>query len=197
MKSPEIQRLIQQLGKLPGLGPRSGRRIALHMLKKRQYVLEPLIRSLQDALDKVTPCPICFNLDTTSPCGICQDPKRDSRQLCVVEDITDLWAFERTHVFKGHYHVLGGVLSAINGIGPKNLNLDTLIERASNPDIQEIVLALNATLDSQTTSYYITDCLKSCDKKISRLAYGIPLGGELDCLDDGTLATAFSERHAF
>lgn len=197
MKSPEIQRLIQQLSKLPGLGPRSGRRIALHMLKKRQYTLAPLINALQEAYDRVTQCPLCFNLDTISPCSICQDPKRDMGQLCVVEDITDLWAFERTHVFKGHYHVLGGVLSAINGIGPKNLNLETLIKRAANPDIKEIVLALNATLDSQTTSYYIMDCLKPYDKKISRLAYGIPLGGELDCLDDGTLATAFSGRHAF
>jgi len=196
MKSQEIQRLIQQIARLPGLGQRSGRRIALHLLKKRQQVMQPLMATLQTAFDKVTTCPVCCNLDTCSPCSICQDPKRDATQICVVEDITDLWAFERVHIFQGHYHVLGGVLSAINGVGPQQLNLEALIRRVADPQIQEVVMALNTTLDSQTTTYYVVDCLKPYHKKISRLAYGMPLGGELDYMDDGTLATAFSARQA-
>lgn len=196
MKSPEIQRLIQQIARLPGLGQRSGRRIALHLLKKRHQIMVPLIATLQTALDKITTCPSCCNIDTCSPCSICQDPKRDPTQICVVEDITDLWAVERAHIFHGHYHVLGGVLSAINGVGPQQLNLESLIRRVSEPQIEEVVMALNTTLDSQTTTYYLLDCLKPYQKKISRLAYGIPLGGELDYMDDGTLATAFSARHA-
>lgn len=195
MKSIEIQRLIQQVAKLPGLGPRSGRRIALHLLKKRQHALPPLIEALQTALDKIVTCPICYNLDTVNPCTICQDSKRDARQICVVEDVTDLWAFERMHIFKGHYHVLGGVLSAIQGTGPDQLNLHGLVHRVADPIIEEVVLALNTTLDSQTTTFYVTDLLKPFQKKLTRLACGMPIGGELDYLDDGTLATAFSARH--
>jgi recombination protein RecR len=158
--------------------------------------MQPLITTLQTALDKITTCSVCCNLDTCSPCSICQDPKRDPTQICVVEDITDLWAVERVHIFQGHYHVLGGVLSAINGTGPQQLNLESLIRRVADPQTQEVVMALNTTLDSQTTTYYVIDCLKPYHKKISRLAYGLPLGGELDYLDDGTLATAFSARHS-
>lgn len=196
MKSQEIQRLIQSIAKLPGLGPRSARRIALHLLKKRQVMLAPLIDTLKAAYDHVSACHICHNLDATDPCHICQDIKRDTRQLCIVEDVSDLWAFERTHVFKGRYHVLGGVLSAINGIGPQQLNLESLLKRMSDPEIDEIVIALNPNLDSQTTTFYLLDLLKPYDKKISRLATGIPLSGELDYLDDGTLATAFTGRQA-
>ncbi len=194
MRSQEIQRLIQQIARLPGLGPRSGRRIALHLLKKPKELMVPFITALQTAFEKVSICTRCFNLDTMSPCSLCQDPKRDTSQICVVEDVTDLWALERTHVFRGHYHVLGGVLSAINGVGPRQLSFEALFRRVALPETQEVVLGLNATLDSQTTTHYIIDCLKPYNKKISRLAYGIPLGGELDYLDDGTLTTAFKSR---
>jgi len=194
MSGPEIQRMINALSRLPGLGPRSGRRAALHLLKKKEQLLLPLIDALQTAVDSIKICQVCFSLDTSDPCTICQDPKRDEKQLCVVEDVADLWALERAHVFRGHYHILGGVLSAIDGMGPQQLTFDALMKRIQGGNIKEIILALNATVDGQTTVHYLIDRLKPFDIKLSTLAHGVPVGGELDYLDDGTLSTAFSAR---
>jgi recombination protein RecR len=194
MNSPEIQRLIQQLSKLPGLGPRSGRRLALHLLKKRTQIMRPLIDVMVEAETNIKTCAHCFNLDTTDPCTICLDPKRDPAQLCVVEDVADLWAFERASTFKGHYHILGGVLSAMDGVGPQQLTITQLLRRAEHGQIREIVLALNATIDGQTTIHYLIDRLKPMGVHVSTLAHGVPIGGELDYLDDGTLLTAFLAR---
>jgi recombination protein RecR len=194
MSGPEIQRMINALSRLPGLGPRSGRRAALHLLKKKEQLLLPLIDALQTAVDSIKICQVCFSLDTSDPCTICQDPKRDEKQLCVVEDVADLWALERAHVFRGHYHILGGVLSAIDGMGPQQLTFDALMKRIQGGNIKEIILALNATVDGQTTVHYLIDRLKPFDVKLSTLAHGVPVGGELDYLDDGTLSTAFSAR---
>lgn len=196
MNGPEIQRLIQGLSKLPGLGPRSGRRIALHLLKKREQVFKPLLEAMTVAEKTVKVCQQCYNLDTLDPCSICRDPRRDATQLCVVEDVADLWALERAKIFRGHYHILGGVLSAIDGIGPQQLMIGSLVERLKQAGIQEIVLALNATMDGQTTIHYLIDCLKPYGVKLSTLAHGVPVGGEMDYLDDGTLSTAFSARLA-
>lgn len=194
MNSPEIQRLIQFLSKLPGLGPRSGRRLALHLLKKREQTFRPLIQAMQEAEEKIVTCTTCHNLDTSSPCSLCQDPRRDSTQLCVVEDVSDLWAIERANIFKGYYHVLGGVLSAIDGIGPQQLHVATLLDRLSSGQIKEVVLALSATVDGQTTIHYLTDQLKNFTASVTTLAHGVPIGGELDYLDEGTLFTAFQAR---
>lgn len=194
MNSPEIQRLIQSFSKLPGLGPRSGRRLALHLLKKREQVLRPLIQIMQDAEDKIKTCRTCHNLDTSDPCSLCQDQRRDPTQICVVEDVSDLWAIERANIFKGYYHILGGVLSAIDGIGPQQLNITTLHERLASGKIKEVVLALSATVDGQTTIHYLTDQLKGFTVTITMLAHGVPIGGELDYLDEGTLFTAFQAR---
>lgn len=194
MKSTEIQRLIQFLSKLPGLGPRSGRRLALHLLKKREQVFRPLIQSMQEAEAKIVTCTICHNLDTSDPCSLCQDPRRDPTLLCVVEDVSDLWAIERANIFKGYYHILGGVLSAIDGIGPQQLAINTLLERLEKSEIKEVVLALSATVDGQTTIHYLTDQLKDLPLAITTLAHGVPIGGELDYLDEGTLFTAFQAR---
>lgn len=195
MKSIEVQRMIGHIAKLPGLGLRSARRIGLHLLKHKEKALDPLIHVLQEAASRVQSCPICYNLDTTAPCSICADVKRQNGQLCVVEDVVDLWALERAQVFQGHYHVLGGVLSAIQGVGPQQLSLNALAHRVAGADVQEVILALNTTLDSQTTSFYILDNLRAYGKPVSRLAYGLPLGGELDYMDEGTLVTAFKSRH--
>lgn len=195
MNGPEIQRLIQQLSRLPGLGPRSGRRLALYLLKKREQVLQPLLTTLREAEQKITTCEKCFNLDTTNPCQICQDVKRDSSEICVVEGVADLWALERSHVFKGHYHVLGGVLSAMDGVGPEQLTLQPLLARLQKGGVREVVLALNATLDGQTTVHYLADRLAPFAVTLTVLAHGVPIGGELDYLDDGTLTTAFRARH--
>lgn len=194
MKSPEIQRLIQILSKLPGLGPRSGRRLALYLLKKREQVFRPLIEAMQTAEANIVTCSICHNLDTLNPCSICQDPKRDSHQLCVVEDVSDLWAIERANIFRGQYHILGGVLSAIDGVGPQQLNMETLLGRLSQSAIKEVVLALSATVDGQTTIHYLIDQLKEFPITLTTLAHGVPIGGELDYLDEGTLFTAFQAR---
>lgn len=195
MKSQEIQRLIQHLSKLPGLGPRSGRRLALFLLKKRAQVLRPLIETLLEAESKIKTCSTCYNLDTQDPCSICADPRRDPGQLCVVEDVADLWALERANTFKGHYHILGGVLSAMDGMGPNQLTITTLLQRVEKDQIKEVVLALNATVDGQTTIHYLIDRLKPMGVSISTLAHGVPMGGELDYLDDGTLFTAFQARN--
>lgn len=194
MTGTEIQRLIQILSKLPGLGPRSGRRIALHLLKKREQVLHPLLESLRITDQTIKRCNTCFNLDTSDPCAVCTDVKRDGQQLCVVEDVADLWALERAKTFRGRYHILGGVLSAIDGVGPSQLTIAQLLARLEKEPVQEVVLALNATVDGQTTVHYLIEQLKGFSGKISLLAHGVPVGGELDYLDDGTLSTALQAR---
>src|SRR5215467_5748171 len=184
----ELDTLIQLLAKLPGLGPRSARRAALHMIKRRQSLLEPLAAALAKAAEAVRPCARCGNLDTIQPCAICRDPERDEAAICVVEDLADLWALERTGAYRGGYHVLGGTLSALDGVGPEELNISRLVARLG-PDT-ELILALNATVDGQTTAHYIADRAAPTGAKISRLAQGVPIGGELDYLDEGTLTAA-------
>jgi len=188
----ELDTLIQLLAKLPGLGPRSARRAALHLIKRRESLLEPLATALAKAADAIRPCRICGNLDTVEPCAICQDPERDAMAICVVEDLADLWALERTGAFRGRYHVLGGTLSALDGVGPDDLNIERLLARL-RPN-QELILALNATVEGQTTEHYLTDRLADRDVRVTRLAQGVPIGGELDYLDDGTLTAALKAR---
>jgi recombination protein RecR len=188
----ELDTLIQLLAKLPGLGPRSARRAALYLLKRREILLEPLAAALAKAAAAIRPCSVCGNLDTLEPCAICRDPERDATTICVVEDLADLWALERTGAFAGRYHVLGGTLSALDGIGPEELNIERLLARV-RPG-QELVLALNATVEGQTTAHYLVDRLAGRDIKVSRLAQGVPIGGELDYLDDGTLTAALKAR---
>jgi recombination protein RecR len=192
----EIDRLIQQLAKLPGLGPRSGMRAALFMLKRRETVLEPLARALAEAAKAVGVCSICGNLDTRDPCHICADPRRDASVICVVEDVGDLWALDRGGTFRGRYHVLGGTLSAIDGVGPQDLNIPRLVDRARGPEVKEVIVALSFTVEGQTTAHYILDHLVGCDVSVTGIAHGVPLGGELHYLDDATLATALSARRS-
>jgi recombination protein RecR len=192
---PEIERLIQLLSKLPGLGPRSARRAALVLLKKREALLEPLGVAMRDAAAVIKTCEVCGNLDTASPCSLCRDPRRDSHVLCVVEDVADLWALERAGVFRGKYHVLGGALSALDGVTPEKLNLGSLVARARD-GVDEVILAMNATVEGQTTAHYLMDALAACGVKVTRLAHGVPVGGELDYLDEGTLSAAFKARRA-
>ncbi|MES2471368.1 MAG: recombination mediator RecR [Pseudomonadota bacterium] len=189
----EIERLIQLLAKLPGLGPRSARRAALVLLKKRDTLLEPLAASLREAADAILTCETCGNLDTASPCAICSDNRRDPHLLCVVEDVADLWALERAGVFRGRYHVLGGALSALDGVTPERLNVSGLLVRVKQ-NVDEVILAMNATVEGQTTAHYLMDLLG--DMKVTRLAHGVPVGGELDYLDEGTLSAAFKARRA-
>ena len=189
----EIERLIQLLAKLPGLGPRSARRAALALLKKRDTLLEPLADSLREAADAILTCEVCGNLDTQSPCAICSDNRRDPHLLCVVEDVADLWALERAGVFRGRYHVLGGALSALDGVTPERLNVVQLLERVKH-GVDEVILAMNATVEGQTTAHYLMDLLG--DMKVTRLAHGVPVGGELDYLDEGTLSAAFKARRS-
>jgi recombination protein RecR len=189
----EIERLIQLLAKLPGLGPRSARRAALALLKKRDTLLEPLADSLREAADAILTCEVCGNLDTQSPCAICSDPRRDPHVLCVVEDVADLWALERAGVFRGRYHVLGGALSALDGVTPERLNVAALLERVKH-GIEEVILAMNATVEGQTTAHYLMDLLEQGSVRVTRLAHGVPVGGELDYLDEGTLSAAFKAR---
>jgi len=196
MTGPEIDRLIQLLAKLPGLGPRSARRAALDLLKRRDTVLKPLAEAMTVAADKIVTCRTCGNLDTIDPCAICADPKRDPAAICVVEEVADLWAIERSAAFRGRYHVLGGVLSALDGVGPEDLSIAKLVERAASPEIREVILAMNATVDGQTTAHYITDRLAGTKVQVTRLAHGLPVGGELDYLDDGTLTAALRARRA-
>ncbi|MCF8879623.1 recombination mediator RecR [Hyphobacterium sp. SN044] len=191
---PEIERLISLLAKLPGLGPRSARRAVLHLLKKREALMGPLAEALADAADKIRACSTCGNLDVTDPCAICAAPGRDPSVICVVETVGDLWALERASAFRGRYHVLGGTLSALDGIRPEDLNISGLLERASGEEAKEIVLALNATVDGQTTAHYLADKLTPLGVSVTSLARGVPVGGELDYLDDGTLAAAFRSR---
>ncbi|HEX7775536.1 MAG TPA: recombination mediator RecR [Parvibaculum sp.] len=194
---PEIERLIQLLSKLPGLGPRSARRAVLQLIKKKETLLAPLAVAMADAVEKACICTTCGNVDTQDPCAICRDTTRDPSVICVVEDVGDLWALERAGVHKGRYHVLGGVLSALDGVGPNDLNIGALTERAANGEVKEIILAMNATVDGQTTAHYITDRLEGTGLIVSRLAHGVPVGGELDYLDDGTLAAAMKSRRPF
>ena len=192
--SAEIERLIQLLARLPGLGPRSARRAVLFLIKKREALLLPLIQAMQDVAQSIKPCTICGNLDGSDPCTICQDERRDSGLICVIADVADLWALERTAAYRGRYHVLGGVLSALDGIGPEQLNLGTLYRRVEAGGVREVILALGATVDGQTTAHYISDRLRSFGVTVSRLAHGVPVGGELDYLDDGTLIQALKAR---
>jgi len=191
---PEIEKLIQLLARLPGLGPRSARRAALTMIKRREQLLMPLAQAAREVADKVVSCDICGNVDVTDPCMLCRDPRRDAAMLCVVEDVGDLWALERANTFGGRYHVLGGILSALDGITPEDLNISSLLGRIATGGVTEVVLAMNATVDGQTTAHYITDLLEPSGVKITRLAHGVPVGGELDYLDEGTLTQAFKAR---
>ena len=193
----EIERLIQLLAKLPGLGPRSARRAALYLIKNREKLLSPLSLAMADAQDKVTVCSTCGNVDTIDPCTICSDSRRDRTILCVVEEVGDLWALERAGAWTGLYHVLGGTLSAMEGIRPEDLAINHLIERAAVPGMREVVLATNATVEGQTTAHYITERLKGLGLSTSKLAHGVPVGGELDYLDEGTLTAAMRARRPF
>jgi recombination protein RecR len=196
MNGPEIERLIQLLGRLPGLGPRSARRVALHLLEKREVLMQPLSTALADAARAIRPCSTCGNLDTIDPCSICADSRRDAGLICVVEDVGDLWAMERARIFSGRYHVLGGTLSALDGIGPDELNIAALLRRMKEGGIREVIVATNATVDGQTTAHYLAERLSDSGVPMTRLAHGVPVGGELDWLDDGTLATALKARRA-
>jgi recombination protein RecR len=194
---PEIERLIQLLARLPGLGPRSARRAALHLVRRRADLMEPLTAALGEALDKIVVCATCGNIDTRDPCTVCSDLNRDRTILIVVENVADLWALERAAVASGRYHVLGGTLSPLDGVGPDDLNIEKLIRRAHEPNVKEVILALNATVDGQTTAHYITDLLRESGVKVTRLAHGVPVGGELDYLDEGTLSAALRARTPF
>mgnify|MGYP004644791121 CR=1 FL=1 len=194
MSKTDIETLTELLSKLPALGPRSARRAVLFLLKKKQTHMAPLITALDNVMKNVRPCPVCGNMDTTEPCSICTDPRRDKSQICVVADIADLWALERANTFHGLYHVLGGVLSALDGIGPEELNILSLIGKVQAGQVKEIILALPATLDGQTTAHYLTDIMEKYPVVITALSHGVPVGGELDYLDDGTLQAAFKTR---
>ncbi len=196
MIGSEINELIQYLAKIPGLGPRSGRRAALHLIKHKDRLLKPLADAMLKVGECICACSYCGNLDTRDPCLICQDSQRDDTIICVVEQVADLWALERTGCFHGRYHILGGTLSAIDGIGPEDLKIQSLIERVHRSQVQEIILALNATVEGQTTAHYIMERLKLTEVKITAIAHGVPVGGELDYLDDGTLSTALASRRS-
>jgi recombination protein RecR len=191
---PEIERLIQLLARLPGLGPRSARRAALHLVKKKEQLLEPLASALAETRDTILTCETCGNIDTASPCTLCRDRARDPSLICVVEEVGDLWALERASVLNGLYHVLGGTLSPLDGVGPDDLSIAKLIQRARDPQVNEVLLALNATVEGQSTAHYLMDQLADCGVTVSRLAHGVPIGGELDYLDEGTLTAAVKAR---
>ncbi len=189
-----LENLIQLLAKLPGLGPRSARRAALHLVRRKEALMEPLARSLAEAAAAIRLCSVCGNIDARDPCGICTDPRRDAKTICVVEQVGDLWALERTAMFRGRYHVLGGTLSALDGVGPDDLRIPALVARASAEGAGEVILATNATVEGQTTAHYIAESLAGSGITITALAHGVPLGGELDYLDDGTLTAALRAR---
>ncbi len=191
---PEIERLVQLLARMPGLGPRSARKAVLALLKRRDELLIPLSQALQQAVDKISECPQCGNLDTVSPCSICRDPRRDDSMIVVVEEVGDIWALERANIISARYHVLGGHLSPLDGIGPEKLNIAGLLTRAESGDVKEVLLALNSTVEGQSTAHYVSDRLAASGVAVSRLAQGVPIGGELDYLDEGTLAAAFKAR---
>jgi recombination protein RecR len=192
----EIERLIQLLARLPGLGPRSARRAALHLVKHREKLMQPLSHSLADVLEKVSECSVCGNVDVVNPCTLCADPRRDRSLICVVEEVGDLWALEQAGAVQGMYHVLGGTLSAIEGVRPEDLRISSLIDRVRTGEVREVMIAVNATVDGQTTAHYIMDQLDSTGAAVTRLAHGVPVGGELDYLDEGTLAAAVRARRS-
>ena len=194
MASQQIEALSQALARLPGLGPRSARRAVLHLMKRKESALEPLLAALQDVAARLSTCSVCGNLDTSDPCSICKDTRRDDRLLCVVEEVADLWALDRSRLFPGRYHVLGGRLSALEGVRPEDLTIDQLVGRVSKGGIDEVVLAMNATLEGQTTAHYLAERLEGFPIRLSQLAHGLPVGGELDYLDEGTLAQALRAR---
>ena len=194
MATNDLDALIQLLARLPGLGPRSARRAVLQLMKKRESLMLPLATAISRAAESVRPCSICGNLDSHDPCGVCRDPKRDPSTLCVVEEVGDLWALERSGAFGGRYHVLGGTLSALDGRGPEDLRIDGLVGRVRAPEVTEVILALSATVDGQTTAHYIAERLADLGVTVTRLAHGVPVGGELDYLDDGTLTAALKAR---
>jgi len=194
MASREIEALSQALARLPGLGPRSARRAVLHLMKKREAALQPLLAALQNVSEKLSTCSICGNVDTSDPCGICSDQRRDAKSLCVVEEVADLWALDRSRLFPGRYHVLGGRLSALEGVRPEDLAIDSLVGRVAAGGIDEVVLAMNATLEGQTTAHYLAERLEKFPIRLTQLAHGLPVGGELDYLDEGTLAQALRAR---
>jgi len=197
MQDNDIEKLIYLLSKLPGLGKRSARRCVLHLVQNKDSLMNPLAEAIASAADSIKICDECGNVDSSNPCHICTDSKRQYDNICVVEDVSDLWAIERSNIFRGTYHVLGGTLSAIDGRGPADLNIEKLLQKASNDDVKEIILATNATVEGQTTAHYITERLKHLDIQITQIAHGIPIGGELEYLDDGTLATALKARRSF
>jgi len=194
MASQQIEALSQALARLPGLGPRSARRAVLHLMKRKESALEPLLAALQDVAARLSTCSICGNLDTSDPCSICKDTRRDDRLLCVVEEVADLWALDRSRLFPGRYHVLGGRLSALEGVRPEDLGIDKLVARVAKGGIDEVVLAMNATLEGQTTAHYLAERLEKFPIRLTQLAHGLPVGGELDYLDEGTLAQALRAR---
>lgn len=194
MAGSEIERLIELLAKLPGLGPRSARRAALHLIKRKEQLLVPLAAALEDAASNMRACSVCGNLDTADPCAICTDARRERSLVCVVEEVGDLWAMERSGAFKGVYHVLGGTLSALDGVGPGDLSIAPLVSRVEKGEIKEVILAMNATVDGQTTAHYVAERLAHAGVPVTKLAYGLPVGGELDYLDQGTLSAALKAR---
>ncbi len=194
MASPEIEALTQALARLPGLGPRSARRAVLHLIKRREVALFPLLQALQAVTANLVVCGSCGNVETSDPCSICRDPRRDPSLLCVVADVADLWALDGRQLFSGRYHVLGGRLSALDGVGPEDLAIASLVARASDGKVSEVVLALSATMEGQATMHYVADALAATGVKVSQLAQGLPMGGELDYLDEGTLALALNAR---
>jgi recombination protein RecR len=194
MASPEIEALTQALSRLPGLGPRSARRAVLHLIKKRETALVPLLGALERVSERLSTCSICGNVDTSNPCAVCADPRRDGRALCVVEEVADLWALERSRLFPGRFHVLGGRLSALEGVRPEDLAIDGLLARIAKGGIDEVVLAMNATLEGQTTAHYLAERIEGYPVRVTQLAHGLPVGGELDYLDEGTLAQALRAR---
>lgn len=191
---PEIERLVQLLARMPGLGPRSARKAVLALLKRRNELLVPLADAMQQAVDKISECPQCGNLDTVAPCSICQDPRRDEAMIVVVEEVGDIWALERANIISARYHVLGGHLSPLDGVGPEQLNITGLMKRVAGGGVKEVLLALNATVEGQSTAHYVSDQLAASGVAVSKLAQGVPIGGELDYLDEGTLAAAFKAR---
>ena len=194
MVSADIERLIGLLAKLPGLGPRSARRAVLHLVKRRESLGTPLAKAMAETLDNIKTCSRCGNLDSQDPCALCRDPKRDGSVICVVEDVADLWALERSAAFRGHYHILGGTLSALDGVGPEDLNIPGLLARVDEDGVKEVILATSATVDGQTTAHFLSDKLAGTKAEVTELAHGVPVGGELDYLDDGTLSAALRDR---
>ena len=194
---PEIERLIQLLARLPGLGPRSARRAALHLIKKRELLMAPLSAALQTAMEQIQVCRACGNIDTQNPCTVCIDPRRDASIIVAVADVADLWALERANAVNARYHVLGGTLSPLDGIGPDDLNVKSLVARIAGGDAKEVIIAVNATVEGQTTAHYLTDQISDFGLRVTRLAHGVPVGGELDYLDEGTLAAALKSRTVF